>query len=601
MCSCKKNSNEISIEQSLYDEFQSFFEILKNKSLNALLQPIVDLKRHTIYGYESLIRGPSDSLYHNPVTLFDTAIRSGRLLELDLLCREVGINWFQEKQLPGKLFLNATPESLLEPGHRSGLTLEILEKAGVHPSNVVIEMTEQYPMDNFEVMKTAVEHYKSMGFEIAIDDLGAGYSGLRRWSEFRPDYVKIDRHFIQNIHEDNVKQSFVRSIIDIAKELDCKVIAEGIETQEEYRTIFGMGIEIGQGYYFSRPLSVPPQSISNEVFSCSSHEDCGMRNSSASEKIATLLNKAPNVALNTTVEEVHALFSDSKDLTSVVVLNENSEPLGLIRRSNLLATLSTVYGRALHGSKSIEDYIDKASVIADKEWSIKQVSKMVTDSMQLHIEDDFIITEKGKYAGLGKVIHLLKKITDLQIKNARYANPLTLLPGNVPIYEKIDELLNTEGEFFIAYCDIDNFKPFNDIYGYAKGDQIIKSLADILLQQSDSKFDFVGHVGGDDFIVIFKSTDWNNRCNSILSEFKKIIPNYYKDIDKENNGIWAKARNGVNSFHPIMSLSIGVINLDPSLYISYGDISELATQAKRDAKKIMGNSLFVDRRSGCDY
>lgn len=360
-CSCGDNTDQ---QQDLHNKYQSFFEILKSKNLTPMFQPIVDLNRRSILGYESLIRGPSDSPYHSPVNLFDIAIRSGKLVELDLLCREKGINSFYEKQLPGKLFVNATPESLLEPEHRSGLTLEILQKAGIQPENVVIEMTEQYPMDNFDVMRKAMEHYKSMGFEIAMDDLGAGYSGLRRWSELRPDYVKIDRHFIQGIHEDKVKQSFVRSINDIAQGLGCSVIAEGIETQDEYRTIFAMGISIGQGYYFSRPEIMPPYVISNELFCCSSQHDCNLRSNRKSENIEALLFKAPDISPETTVENVHMLFHSDEDLTSVPVLEKNGKPIGLIRRTSLLSTLSTKYGRALYGTKSVIDFIDRTTVSA---------------------------------------------------------------------------------------------------------------------------------------------------------------------------------------------------------------------------------------------
>lgn len=596
MCSCKKSMDTTEPQLDVQIGNQSFFNILQSKNLTSLLQPIVDLDQRSIHGYESLIRGPSDSPYHSPVTLFDIAIRSGKLLELDLLCREIGINTFQKKQLPGKLFLNATPESLLEPDHRSGLTLEILQQEGIHPEDVVIEMTEQYPTNNFEVMRKAIAHYKSMGFKIAMDDLGAGYSGLRMWSELRPDYVKIDKHFIQGINEDPVKQSFVRSINDIAQGLDCKVIAEGIETQDEYRTIFGMGISLGQGYYFSRPKAMPPYSIPSELFNCSSPYDCSDKNNRISGKISTLLNPTQTISPHTTLEEVHAIFHDT-NLTSIPVLEKDLKPIGLIRRSNLLSTLSTKFGRALHASKSVMDYIDRSTVIADKEWSIEHVSKLVTDTMKLQIEDDFIITENGKYLGLGKVIQLLKIITDLKVKNARYANPLTLLPGNVPIYEKIDSLLSTNSEFCIAYCDIDNFKPFNDVYGYDKGDKVIKKVADILLQSSNKSQDFVGHVGGDDFIVVFKSEDWQQRCTNILNSFEKVITEFYSSEDKINNGIWAKSRKSEDSFFPIMSLSIGALMPDSSTYITYSDIAELATQAKRSAKNIAGNSLFIERRS----
>ncbi len=162
------------------DDLRShFFDILRHNRLSTLYQPIVDFQRQNIFGYESLIRGPSDSPLHSPVMLFDLARREEHLTELDLLCRKAGIQGFQECRLSGKLFLNATPNGLMEPQHRSGLTLEFLQSLGLNPENVVIEITEQYPLTDFTCMDHALSHYRAMGFEIAIDDLGAGYSGLR--------------------------------------------------------------------------------------------------------------------------------------------------------------------------------------------------------------------------------------------------------------------------------------------------------------------------------------------------------------------------------------------------------------------------------------
>ncbi|WP_126456493.1 GGDEF domain-containing protein [Sulfuriflexus mobilis] len=592
-------TNELCMEHAQQDaDWISlvFLDILETESLTAIYQPIVDLNQQTIYGYESLIRGPSDSAFHSPVTLFDMAIREDRLNELDMLCRKCGIKGFQSRRLQGKLFLNATPQSLLGPQHRSGLTLEILNQIGIRPENVVIELTEQYPLYDFEVMRKAIDHYKTMGFEIAIDDLGAGYSGLRTWSELRPDYVKVDRHFIQNIHEDKVKQSFLRSIVDIARGLDCKVIAEGIETQDECRTISAMGIPFGQGYYFARPAESPPYVIPGKLFQCAVSHECKKHLKQTSESVADLLVQTAHVRPDTTLDATHQLFHENESLTAIPVVDNNNKALGLIRRNQLLATFSTQYGRSLYANKSVIDIADKSVVIVEKQWGIEQVSKLVTDSMKSQLEADFIIVEGGEYRGLGKVLDLLRKITKLQIRNARYANPLTLLPGNVPIYERLDELMLGESRFAVAYCDIDNFKPYNDVYGYGKGDQVIKLIADILSQHIDTSGDFIGHVGGDDFIVIFLSDNWAERCNNILRSFEKEIVKFYNHTDNERGGILAISRDGDEKFYPIMSLSIGVIMVNPEQYLSHADIAELASHAKHHAKNIVGNSLFIERR-----
>jgi EAL domain-containing protein (putative c-di-GMP-specific phosphodiesterase class I) len=231
--------------------------ILRYRVLQTLYQPVIDSEDGWVFGYEALTRGPSNSPLHAPLPLIRAAARSGRLFELDLVCRELAIRRFQELGLPGRLFLNVSPLSLMEPTFRPGETLRLLNEVGLAPQRVVIELTEQQPLEDYEVLKAAVAHYMEAGFQIAIDDLGAGYAGLRLWSELRPAYVKIDHHFTENIGGDAVKREFVRSIRDMATRLGCKVVAEGIETEEDYQTVQSLGVRLHQGYHLGRPLPSP--------------------------------------------------------------------------------------------------------------------------------------------------------------------------------------------------------------------------------------------------------------------------------------------------------------------------------------------------------
>jgi len=231
--------------------------ILKYRVLQTLYQPVLDSGDGRVFGYEALVRGPSNSPLHAPLPLIRAATQAGRLFELDLVCRELAIRRFQTLGLPGRLFLNVSPLSIMEPTFRPGETLRLLHEVGLSPRRVVIELTEQQPLEDYDVLKSAVAHYTEAGFEIAIDDLGAGYAGLRLWSELRPAYVKIDHHFIESISTDAVKREFVRSIREMATRLGCKVVAEGIESEDDYLTVQGLGVRLHQGYHLGRPLSSP--------------------------------------------------------------------------------------------------------------------------------------------------------------------------------------------------------------------------------------------------------------------------------------------------------------------------------------------------------
>lgn len=148
------------------EQLSALSSILTQSGLHSLFQPIISLSERRILGYEALTRGPSNSPLHSPIALFAVARQAGRLSELEIACRQSACRRFNEQQLPGKLFLNVSPESLLEAAHQPGRTLQLLQDFGIPPSQVVIELTEQTPIDDFQLLQTALHHYRAMGFRL---------------------------------------------------------------------------------------------------------------------------------------------------------------------------------------------------------------------------------------------------------------------------------------------------------------------------------------------------------------------------------------------------------------------------------------------------
>ena len=209
----------------------------------------------------------------------------------------------------------------------------------------------------------------------------------------------------------------------------------------------------------------------------------------------------------------------------------------------------------------------------------------------------FLITENDQYFGIATILDLLEEITQQQINNAKHANPLTLLPGSVYINQYIDQLILAERKFCVGYFDLDNFKPYNDVYGYSAGDDIIKAVADVLRQQITSDIGYIGHIGGDDFIVVFTHSNWLEQCQAILTSFKQLVHNYYKSEDFAAGGLFSEDRNGQKRFFPLLSLSVGLVDDQISSKChSYVDVADLASEAKKQAKKLGGNSYFINRR-----
>ena len=574
------------------EQLSALSSILAQSGLHSLFQPIICLSERRIVGYEALTRGPSNSPLHSPIALLSVARQAGRLSELELACRRSACQRFNEQKLPGKLFLNVSPESLLESAHQTGRTLQLLQDFGIAPSQVVIELTEQTPIDDFQLLQTALHHYRAMGFSIALDDLGAGYSSLRLWSELRPDYVKIDRHFIDGIHQDALKREFVGSILKIARASRAQVIAEGIELPEELAVLIEMGVDLVQGYLLARPQEQP----SRDARALMPKQDSGVAAlSDEVNDLSALLNEQPAVAHNTPTATVLEAFRRQANLNSLAVLDDQGQPCGIVHRHSLSDALLKPFATDLFARKPISRLMSDDFLAVELNQSLQQVSRLITSRARQRIEEDFIITLNGHYLGLGRVIDVLKLITELKIQQARYANPLTLLPGNVPIQQCLTRLLQQQRESVICYVDIDSFKPFNDLYGYGRGDEVLLCLAQCLNERIDPSRDFVGHIGGDDFLLVLGPDDWRKRLNQLLDDFHSQCRRFYRSEHLEAGCFTAPNRQGVRQEFPLLSLSIGVVHLHPQVcaQLDASQLAEMASQAKHHAKNVQGWSVHV--------
>ncbi|MFJ2489744.1 bifunctional diguanylate cyclase/phosphodiesterase [Pseudomonas sp. NPDC087639] len=574
------------------EQLSALSSILTQSGLHSLFQPIICLSERRILGYEALTRGPSNSPLHSPIALFAVARQAGRLSELEIACRQSACRRFNEQQLPGKLFLNVSPESLLEAAHQPGRTLQLLQDFGIPPSQVVIELTEQTPIDDFQLLQTALHHYRAMGFSIALDDLGAGYSSLRLWSELRPDYVKIDRHFIDGIHQDALKREFVGSILQIAKASRAQVIAEGIELPEELAVLTEMGVDLVQGYLLGRPQEQPPRDARALM---PKHDSSAVALNDEGSDLSALLNDQPAVPRDTPTATVLEAFRRQANLNSLAVLDEQGQPCGIVHRHSLSDALLKPFATDLFARKPISRLMNDDFLAVEMSQSLQQVSRLITSRARQRIEEDFIITLNGSYLGLGRVIDVLKLITELKIQQARYANPLTLLPGNVPIQQCLTRLLQQARESIICYVDIDSFKPFNDIYGYGRGDEVLLCLAQCLNERVDPTRDFVGHIGGDDFLLVLGPEDWRKRLNQLLDDFQSQCRRFYRPEHLEAGCFIAPNRQGVRQEFPLLSLSIGVVHLHPEAcaQLDASQLAEMASQAKHHAKNVPGYSVHL--------
>jgi len=213
-------------------------------------QPIVDISKKNVFAHEALVRGENGE-------------GAGRILSqvteenkytFDQTCRVKAIETASHINLPGSLSINFMPNAIYEPETCLAKTLETAERTNFDRNKIIFEVTEQEKVVSQEFLVEVFEAYRKEGFRTAIDDFGAGYAGLNLLADFQPDILKIDMKLIRDIDRTKVKQVLVRSIQQIAEELGIQLIAEGIETENEYKYLRDCGITLMQGYYFQKPM-----------------------------------------------------------------------------------------------------------------------------------------------------------------------------------------------------------------------------------------------------------------------------------------------------------------------------------------------------------
>jgi diguanylate cyclase (GGDEF)-like protein len=223
--------------------------------------------------------------------------------------------------------------------------------------------------------------------------------------------------------------------------------------------------------------------------------------------------------------------------------------------------------------------------LIEREHSVDELIGILTSQDQRYLADGFIVTENGRYVGLGTGEQLVRSVTETRIEAARHANPLTFLPGNIPISQHMDRLIQKKARFVACYADLNNFKPFNDYYGYWRGDEMIRLLARLAMAKCDSQCDFLGHVGGDDFILLFQSLDWRIRSEQLVQEFNTLALELFDVAARSAGGIEAEDRQGVRRFFPCTTVSIGAVVIEASRFSRAEDVANLAALAKHDAKR----------------
>ncbi|MDD4370380.1 MAG: EAL and GGDEF domain-containing protein [Anaerostipes sp.] len=581
------NEEEIKIRQ--------FYEILKYQKIYPVYQPIVSLKDGSVYGYEALSRIKVTNNGFGTEKLFQIAEREKKLWQLEEMCRSLSLKRAFGKKEGQKLFLNVDANIINDTAFVRGFTRKKLDKYGLVPGDIMFEITERTAIDDKETFKETVAHYKNQGYGIAIDDVGEGYSGLNRICSVAPDFLKIDMQIIRDIHKNTMKCSLVKCILEFCKELKISLIAEGIETKEELEKIIELGVCYGQGFFLGRPkekIEIISVDVVDMIIELYKKHQVMKYQPSFFGTVETLCSMGITTKKDTKAVDIFETFRKESDLSEICVIDDEQVPIGILTRKELNEAFGGRFGFSLNSKRTVKEIMRKDFLVLDGNTSIESVSKVALSRVQEQIYDAVVVIKDDKYIGTVTIKNLLEAAVTIQVSRAVDANPLTGLPGNLLIQNKIKEVIEDKKPFAIIYLDLDNFKAYNDAYGFNNGDLMIQLVADIM-KESISDSNFKGHIGGDDFVVVAGIWDVKDMCERMITEFQRRVRILYNEKDWENGYIISKNRNGFIEQFPIASLSISVATNENKQYKDVFEFSNEIAKVKKRSKKIEGNSICI--------
>jgi EAL domain-containing protein (putative c-di-GMP-specific phosphodiesterase class I)/GGDEF domain-containing protein len=502
-------------------------------------------------GCEGLLRLPEGSGFSGPYEAFTSALQVGLAVELEIASTARVLMDSEPFAGDHLIFLNVLAPFLTDPRLGAAWLVERVVSYGRQPSRVILELPEISRIADFQAFARALEPYRLEGFRVAIDDFGAGYTNLRMITDIAPDFVKLDRVFIESIFVHARKRILVESVVSLCHRINCSVVAEGIETSEDLQTCLEAGVDFLQGYLLARPG--PPE----EAFHAEDLILDSVPGAIAHGEISAAVSHGPTLPASAPLSAANACFLADPDLDAVPVLL-SGRAVGLLGRARAMAF------PFLTGN-SESDPVSMA--VADTAWDqvdevtpIEQVAALLARRPRASRFEPIVVTGPGKvYRGLLRQEDLLALFARLHVENGLEAHPLTNLAGRGRLEAEVERRLTRRTPFGLARLNIRSFRAFNDRYGFLRGDRLLAQTAAILRALSyEEPGSFLGHYGADDFGFLVSPERAVGVVGRAVEGLARMIGDFYDPADLAAGGIVSRDSRGGAAVVPPASLVAGI-------------------------------------------
>lgn len=518
-------------------------------------QPIVGTTSLRTHGVEALLRPVGGA---QPTELLDGAWATGSLVRVEAMLIEAALERFAGADLAAgvRLFCNLD-NRVFGPAltDLDGIA-DAPRRHRLEPDALCLELSERLAPQSADAMEKAVGRLIGGNLRIAIDDFGTGYSGLHMLMRVQPHYVKIDRFFVAGLAHDPRKQVVVANLVRLAHSLGFMIVAEGVETEADFRAARDIGCDLAQGYLIARP--------SLDVAALRAGYDEVIAAAPAGNRLGQLAEPVPCVPADAPIGAVIAAFSAAPRARLIPVVDGDRQPLGAVYEADVKPYLYNQFGHALLANKGVVGAATKLMKRCPISDVGAPVDAVVDNFVVAGGTDGLILTCDGRYAGFLSNGALLRLVAERDVALARDQNPLTHLPGNGSISRHIEQVVGIgQAACTLVALDFDGFKAFNDTYGFLQGDRALRLFADQLRLMARRQGAFVAHIGGDDFFMSLP-VDLDaaqSATRALLDRFAQDVASLYDPAHREAGGITALDRAGVPRFFPLLRASAALLPL----------------------------------------
>ncbi|RPE45493.1 diguanylate cyclase/phosphodiesterase [Streptomyces sp. Ag109_O5-1] len=447
-------------------------------TLRFAFQPVVNLTTGGIAALEILARPETG----------DILAEARRDPELDGRLAVLALRAAARKETLLPLHINVFAATLADLGGIGALP-EAIREAGRMPWEVTLDIVPPYTHVPQRALLEAVATLRGQGFRISADGIGDGDVPLRLLTDLSPDLIKLDASLLG-------RPAAVRAMRTLCEELGALVAVEGVETERQHAAALAAGAQLAQGELFAPPARIPVAEVYVPPLS-----PAALPPPRSGPSVREFVRPAALLPVTASALQVRALLTGSPEVSGVLLVDQTGAPVRSVHRSRFLLSMSGRYGHALYADRPAFKLGDAPRTVGVDATAWEVLDVVAVGERDRTSDDVAVVDQLGRCVGVVRLADLVRALAETRVEEAAGLNPLTRLPGSDAITGEVDRWIADGRVFALSWLDIDHFKQVNDGAGFAAGDELIRSVGRAL-QQAVAGHARVGHIGGDDFLVL---------------------------------------------------------------------------------------------------